>query len=186
MRRRVHLLGPYAQFHEGPIEVEARTVWDAVEAVTSQIKGFLPDIHTGRKKISVPGYDTIEKLRGPSDDEDIYIMPAMTFGKEGGVIETILGVTLVVVSFFLGGPQISMLAMTLFSAGMLLSTGGLMQMLTPQPQLNTGNEDRVRSKYLPSTQNTVKIGTPIPILYGRYRVGGHILSLNIDARDTGL
>lgn len=181
MRRRVHLLGPFARFHDGPIEVEAHTVWDAVEAVTSQVKGFLPDPIRGRRKIQVPGYETVEKLKGRSDDVDIYIMPALTFAKEGGIIQTIIGAALIVV-----GLLVPPLAAFLIPAGIAMVAGGLLQMLTPQPQLNGANEDVVRSKYLPSTQNTVRIGTPIPLLYGRFRVGGHILSLNIDSRDTGL
>ena len=186
MRRRVHLLGPFKAFHDGPIEVVADTIWDAVEAVTSQVQGFLPDAINGRKRIQVAGYETIEKLKGPSTDADIYIMPALTFGKEGGIIQTIIGVTLIVVAFFVGGPELAgITAKILFSAGMMLAGAGIMQMITPQPQLSVGNEEQIRSKYLPSTQNTVKIGTPIPILYGRYRCGGHIMSLNIDAKDIG-
>lgn len=186
MRRRVHLVGAFRGFHNGPIEIEADTVWDAVEGVTMQVAGFKPDL-SGRKTIQVVGFDTIERLKAWDDTTtDIYIMPALTFGKRGGLIQTIIGVTLIVVGFVLSFTPLAPLSPFLINAGIAMTIGGIMQMLTPQPQLSVNNEDQVRSKYLATNRNTVKIGTPIPLLYGRRRIGGHILSLNIDAVDTGL
>lgn len=176
MRRRVHLCGPFKTYHDGPIEVEASTVWDAVEAVTSQVKGFSPDPIRGRQRIQVVGFDTIESLRSESDVVDIYVMPAMTFGKNGGLVQTIIGVTLIVASFFIGGP--AWIANAVLMTGISMTVGGLIQLLTPQPKNNPQNQ----SKYLAVNQNTVQIGTPIPLLYGEYLVGGQILSLQIVAK----
>lgn len=183
MRRRVHLHGHFKAFHPGPIEIVANTVWDAVEAVVRQVPGFSPDPKTGKKRLQVLGYDTIEKLKGRSDDVDIHIMPALAFGKNDGLIQTIIGASLLIVAAFMGGtfwPAI------VASIGASLMAGGIMQMLSPQPQIGSDNADQVRSKYLNSTANTVKIGTTIALGYGRRRLGGQILSLNIDAVDTGL
>jgi predicted phage tail protein len=174
MRRRVHLHGTFKSFHDGPIEIDSENVWDAVEAVTTQLKGFQPTLAEGRKVIQVAGYDTIEKMKAPSQDEDIHVFPSMVFSKNGGVVQTIIGAALLVVGFLTANPYLIMM-------GTSLMIGGVVQMLSPQPQL-TGNERDVRSKYLGPAQNTVQIGTPIPILYGRRRVGGHILSMNIDAQ----
>lgn len=183
MLRRVHLHGSFKGFHDGPILIEASNIWDAVEAVTFQVQGFQPDCN-GRKVIKVVGYDLVDDMkRLDVTTEDIHIMPAMSFGKDGGLIQTIVGVTLIVAGFLLPtGPWTPYL----INAGIALALGGVMQMLSPQPQLSSGNEDSQRSKYLPSQQNTVAIGTTIPLLYGTYRVPGHILSLNIDATDTGI
>lgn len=183
LKRRVHLHGKFAAYHDGPIEIVAANVWDAVEAVTTQIRGFLPDPVGGRQTIQVAGFSTLEDLkRNDKTTEDIHIFPALIFGKDGGLIQTIIGVTLIVVGTFLPGPWSPYLIMT----GISMVVGGVMQMLSPQPQVSSGNEDAVRSKYLPSGQNTVAIGTPIPLLYGKFRIGGHIMSLNIDATDTGI
>lgn len=183
MRRRVHLHGAFKAFHKGPIEIVADTIWDAVEAVVCQVKGFAPDARTGKKRIQVVGYSTIESLKSHSDDEDIHIIPAMAFGKQDGLFQTIIGITLLVIAAFMGGtfwPAI------VASLGASLMAGGIMQMLSPQPQLGAENAEQERSKYLATNQNTVKIGTTIPLLYGRYRAYPHIMSLNIDAKDTGL
>lgn len=183
MRKRVHLHGPYAAFHDGPIEVEADTAWEAVEAVVTQLPGFKPNPMTGKKVIQVVGFDTMESLKSPTDVEELHIIPHLSFGKNGGVIQTIIGVALVITAIAMGGtfwPAI------IASIGISMTIGGVMQMLSPQPQLNSNNEDQERSKYLGSVANTVRIGTPIALLYGRYRAGGQILSFNIDSKDTGL
>lgn len=186
MLRRVHLHGPYAAFHDGPIEVFAATVWEAVEAVTRQLRGFAPD-HNGRKKIQVVGFPTIELLkRFDTWTHDIHITPPLMFGKDMGFIQTIIGTALVVASFFVPGGPASPWGAAMMMTGIGMMVGGVMQMLSPQPQLNAGNEAQERSKYLPSSQNTVAIGTPIPLLYGTFRCGGHILSLNIDSTDVGI
>lgn len=184
MRRRIHLHGTFAGFHDGPIEIIADTVWEAVEAMTRQIPGFQPDAIQGRKIIQVVGYDTVDALKTyDQTTEDIHVLPALVFGKNGGLIQTIIGVTLIVASILIpAGPWTPYI----LSAGISFTIGGVMQMISPQPQLNAGTEDEVRSKYLSSSVNTVAIGTTVPLLYGLHRVGGHILSMNIDSTDTGL
>jgi predicted phage tail protein len=184
MRKRVHLHGAFAAFHDGPIEVVAATVWEAIELVTRQLPGFKPDLD-GRKRVQVAGFYSLESLRAPTNEEDIHVFPALTFAKRQGVIQTIIGVVLIITAIaiapmdeFTGGT----LSLKLFMMGLSLVIGGVMQMLYPVPKPESPEK---RSKYLPSTQNTVKIGTPIPLLYGEYRCGGHIMSLNIDAKDVG-
>ena len=48
------------------------------------------------------------------------------------------------------------------------------------------NQDPEASKYLGADQNTVKIGTRIPLLYGKHQAFGHYLSFNVDAKDISL
>jgi predicted phage tail protein len=182
MRRIVHLHGPLKAIHPEPIEVFAATVWDAVEAVTTQLKGFAPNARTGRRRIQVVGFSTIESLRQATDVVDIHILPSLSFGKRG-LIQTIIGAALIVTAIFMGGVFWPAL---IASAGISMLAGGLMQMLSPVPQIGSDNADQQRSKYLNNSTNTVRIGTTIPLGYGRYRCGGQILSLNIDAKDTGL
>lgn len=177
MFRRIHLHGLYKDFHDGPITVFATTVWEAIEAVTHQLPGFAPDLQ-GPKILQVVGFQTLESLKSPTDVVDLHFMPHMSFGKEAGLIEVVVGLTLIVIAAFMGGvfwPAI------VASAGVSMVVGGLTQMLTPQPKAKSNPE---ASKYLASTQNTVKIGTPIAILYGMYRLGGQLLSLQINSKNT--
>lgn len=184
MRRRVHLHGPLKAMHPDPIEVEADTVWEAIEAITTQLEGFKPDPKLGRKRIQVINFPTIESLKKRTDVEDIHVIPCLSFGKRG-LVQTIIGAALIVVGMFVPIP-IPGLNAAIVSAGISMIAGGLMQMLSPVPQIGSDNADQQRSKYLNNSANTVRINTTIPLGYGRYRCGGHIMSLNIDAKDTGL
>ena len=183
-RVRVHLHGPFAEFHPGPIEVVCDTAWGAIELVVNQLKGFIPDIH-GRKRCQAVGFTTLERLKAAIDVDDIHIMPAMTFGKTGGIVQTIIGAVLFVVgAVLMFVPGMQGFGMNLMMMGASMMIGGIIQMLSPQPQVGTDNQ--IRSKYLPGGGNTVAIGTPIPLLYGMFRCSGQILSLNVDSQDMGL
>lgn len=193
MRRRIHLVGAYAGFHEGPIEVEGATPWDAIEAVTSQLSGFRPDPVAGRKVIQVLGFDSMEALKSAARETvDLYVSPPLMFGKNNGLVQVLIGAALIAVSFIPGiGMGVTLglggkltLGAAFAGAGISMVIGGVIQMISPQPQLSGRNEEEARSKYLSGIQNTVAIGTPIPILYGRRKAGGHLLSLNIDATST--
>ena len=181
MLRKIHLHGKFAAYHDGPITIEADTPWDAIEAVTRQLEGFKPDPINGRQRIQAAGYNSVEDLKSANDNnEDIHIIPAITFGKKAGLIQTIIGATLIVIGLALGGTFWPAIFIT---AGITMMLGGLVQMLTPQPKLNTGDTQQQRSKYLPPVSNTTRIGTHIPLLYGERRVAGQILSINIDSRN---
>lgn len=157
------------------------TIAEAVECVTNQLPGFQPTALGGRKELQIADCNSLAVLHAPSDMEDIHVFPAMAFGKNGGILKTILGVALIIVAIgvsFIPGAQT--IAFNIGMAGLGLVIGGLTQLLTPQPSTSATH----RSQYLANNQNTVAIGTPIPILYGRRRVYGQILSLEISSQDT--
>lgn len=187
MLRRVHLVGSFAGAYDGPVEVHASTAWEAVEAVVNQLGCFRPDA-MGRKVVQLLGFDTIEDLKSALNDVvDLYLAPSLTFGKNGGLVQTVIGVALITAAFFIPGSWVLWkvgVAAIVGTMGIGMVVGGLMQMLTPQPKLGGQGEEEARSKYLGGIQNTTTIGTTIPLLYGRRRIGGHILSLNIDAKAT--
>jgi predicted phage tail protein len=179
MRRKVFLHGPYKAYHNGPIEIDAYTPWEAIEAVVSQLKGFLP-LGGKRQQIQCAGYKTVAELKTPDDREELHIFPPMNFGKQNGVLQTIIGVTLLVLAVVTAfTPGLEFMSDFLLMAGLSMTAGGLMALLTPQPK---AGEPEARSKYLPTTGNTVAIGTPIALLYGKFRCGGQIMSLAVDAK----
>lgn len=183
MRRRIHLHGALKEIHPEPIEVDTATVAEAIELITRQLPGFAPNALDGRKEIQVAGFNTHESLFAPTEVTDLHFFPPLVFGKNGGLLKTIIGFALVVVSFFIP-PAAAILSMliapVIFSIGVSLVIGGLAQLLSPQPHDTLEN----RSKYLANNQNTVRIGTPVGILYGKRRVAGQILSLNVQSQDA--
>jgi predicted phage tail protein len=180
LRVKVVLHGYFAAFHEGPIEMVGHTVAEIVEGVTRQLVGFQPDPVRGRHRIKIVGYETEESLHTPieSDVEFIHIVPQLSGGKKGGLLQILLGVALVGVGLLLGGTMIGSL---LVKVGALMLLGGLTQLLAPKPETDKSGDGTKRSSYLGAPKNTVAIGTRIPILYGRRRVYGHFLSFDINA-----
>jgi len=65
-----------------------------------------------------------------------------------------------------------------------MAAGGIMQLISPAPKQDSTDPDA--SKYIGAPGNTTKIGTRIPILYGRRKIFGQILSLDIEAKDVPL
>lgn len=174
MKVKVFLHGYFAKFHEGPIEVVASTVAEAIALVTPQLPGFRPNAVHGRHRISVVGCDKVEDLYRPAKDGEIHLIPQFAGGKKGGFLQILLGVALVAVGWFAG-------IGFLVQAGALAFLGGVAQMLSPAPD----SEDGKKSHYLGASENTVQIGTRIPILYGEDLVAGHYLSFDTDAIRTG-
>lgn len=179
MRVKVHLHGYLSEFANGPVEVMADTIAEAVEAVTRLLPSFRPNAVRGRHRIKVVGADVLEDLYKPLDKEEIHIVPQFCGGKEGGFFQMLLGVALVGVGLLLGAG--GMVGGLLIKVGAMMFLGGLAQLLAPQPE---DNDDEKKNRYLGAPKNTVKIGTRVPILYGQTQVYGHYLSFDIDAIDV--
>lgn len=173
MKVKVYLHGYLSSFHQGPIEVVADTVADAVTLVTRTLPGFKPNAYQGRHRISVVGCETYEDLYTSPKDGEVHLIPQFAGGKKGGFVQILIGAALVAVGFVTGMPW-------LIQAGAMMFLGGVAQFLMPSPD----GEDEKKSRYLGASGNTVEIGTRIPILYGEDLVHGHYLSFNTDAIET--
>lgn len=173
----VVLHGPFRNFHDGPIQIQAGSAFEAIEAVTLQLKGFAPTA-AGMKVARCVGYETIEDLKKPlANGETLHLVPELFLSsREGkGWTQTIIGATLIVAAIFMGG---TFWPAVVASLGASLMIGGLMTILMPVPRPEADDD---QNRYLGSPPNTVGIQTRIPILYGTDLVQGHILSSDIDA-----
>lgn len=75
----------------------------------------------------------------------------------------------------------------LFSMGMSLALGGVAQLLAPK--VKAENKEAVENKpsyIFNGAVNTVAQGNPVPILYGRMRVGSQVVSAGITSNDIPL
>lgn len=174
MKVAVHLHGYFKDFHDGPLMVEASTIAHAIEIVTRQLKGFLPNAVQGRHRISVANC-SYKDLWDPLEREEIHLTPQIAYSKQGGFLQILIGIVLVGVGLLTGQPW-------LIKIGALVALGGLAQLLSPQPEEDQG--DNRKSRYLGAPKNTVGIGTRIPILYGTHKVYGHWLAFDVDAKDV--
>lgn len=103
--------------------------------------------------------------------------------KRGGILQTIVGVVMIVAGIFLlatpfGAP--------LIAAGIGMVAGGVVQMLSPQAKgLKTSAAPENQPSYaFGSAKNTTASGNPVPMCYGDRRWGGAIISAGIYAEDA--
>ncbi|MDE9494529.1 tail assembly protein [Xenorhabdus bovienii] len=97
-------------------------------------------------------------------------------GKIMSVIQVVVGVVLMVASFWLGpaGPAT-------FIAGASMLASGVIGLLSKQPRPYTGGADnRKNSTYFDGPQNTIEQGAPVSLIYGEeVLVGSQLISLKL-------
>ncbi|QBX68722.1 tail assembly protein [Serratia quinivorans] len=133
---------------------------------------------------------TKDDLSFPSNGADIRIAPVVIGSKKSGVFQTILGAVLVVVGVVVGilagwtGVG-GFAASGLISSGVGMMLGGVMQMLSPMQGglASRQDPDNKPSYAFGGPVNTIAQGNPVPIDYGRPRIGGAIISAGIYAED---
>lgn len=182
MLRRIHLHGSLKSIHPEPIEIRAETVADALKAITSQLPGFQGNAIEGPKRIKVVGFDTLESLIVPTEVVDLHLFPQLNGGKSGGFFQILIGAVLIAASFI---PGLNAFAPILLKVGIMMVLGGILQLFNTPKRDNKDSPEK-KSHYLGTPKNTVEIGTRIPILCGEDKIGGHYLSFQIDAIDTGV
>jgi predicted phage tail protein len=131
-------------------------------------------IFRNRKNVGEDGF-------GMNGAREIRIVPAIAGAKRAGVLQTVLGVVLIIASLFVAlGSQAAILA-----AGVGTTAGGVIQMLSPQASglRLSGSPDNLPSYAFGSAKNTTASGNPVPICIGYRRWGGAIISASIYAED---
>lgn len=206
MLRKIVLHGKLKKLYPGELAFACSTVEEAISALCRTTKGaFNPRPGQGKHRVVVKNHDTIDTLVQPlqDDEQELHLFPALAGGKNSGGIQIIIGAIIVVAAIILaiptGGGSLALgtsvlggmtTAGGLMFAGLSMMAMGVLAMMSQAPKMDTpsmsyeNNPDA--SKYLGAPRNTTRSGTRIPILYGRHKVSGHILSLNIDAKDVAV
>ncbi|MBW0450835.1 tail assembly protein [Paraburkholderia phenoliruptrix] len=159
---------------------------EAMRALCTQVAGFEKflmnakdngltfAVFNGRRNLGE------KELGYPVGDDEIRIAPVLVGSKKAGLFQTILGAALIVVgvltSAYGGG--------SLIGLGASLALGGVMQMLSPQTAGLAGTgPDNGTSYYFNGPVNSSAQGEPVPLVYGRMRVGSKVISAGIYAQD---
>lgn len=178
----VLLYGRLRQFGRS-FRLSVRSPAEAIKALCVQIPGFERFISNAKSQgmefAVFRGNKSLgENELGFSGSGDIRIAPIVTGSKRGGLIQTIIGAVLIAVSFI---PGFQVLA----APGIALVAGGVIQMLSPQAGgLKTSAAPENTPGYaFGSAKNTTASGNPVPLCYGKRRVGGAIISAAIYAED---
>jgi predicted phage tail protein len=153
---------------------------EAVRALCIVIPGFEKHLQESTCKYTIfIGKENApaETYGHPSGKNDIRIAPIPAGSKRAGLLNVVLGVALVAVGFFTFGATTTA-GMAMIAAGVAMAASGAITMLSPQPgNQGPGDGPNNRPSYgLNSPVNTTAQGNCVPVLYGRARVGGAIIS----------
>ena len=182
MLRRIRIYGRLAKFiGHRVLEADVATAAEAVRFLIAnwpELEQHMADQHY---RVSVGGYDLTEDgLHDPAGLQEIKIVPVMAGA--GAVGRIIAGAVLVAVGLFV--PGIGALGVQLIvGVGASLIIGGVAQLLTPVPTMNTGKDsekDPRKSYSFSGIQQTSRQGVPVPIVYGETLVGSVVISAGID------
>ncbi|EAB4306112.1 tail assembly protein [Salmonella enterica] len=145
---------------------------------TSKARGLTYAVMVGKRNISESDLDF------PNAGQEIRIVPVIMGSKRSGILQTILGAALVAVSIWIPGGSIAASNM-MFAAGASMALGGIAQMLSPQPGglASKQDADNKASYAFGGVTNTTAQGNPVPLAYGKRRIGGAIISAGIYVED---
>uniref|UniRef100_A0A6M3K8Q0 Putative tail protein n=1 Tax=viral metagenome TaxID=1070528 RepID=A0A6M3K8Q0_9ZZZZ len=118
-----------------------------------------------------------------TENDEIIIVPSL----EGGILEIILGVALMVASIWV--PPLAVFSTTLkaivFFTGLALSMGGLSNLLfapnLPSMPSIRGGGNQTQTYNWSGIKSAARQDIPVPVLYGTHDVGGNVISLFTEA-----
>lgn len=167
--------------------LDSGQTWEAFKALRATLEGFKEEIQRldrlgmlfaifrNRKNVG-------ESEFGLGGASEVRIVPIIGGSKKGGLIQTILGVVMIVAGTFLSATPFGA---PLIGAGIGLVAGGVIQMLSPQASglKQSASPENAPSYAFGSAKNTTASGNPVPICIGERRWGGMIISASIYAED---
>ncbi|EMQ2224066.1 TPA: tail assembly protein [Citrobacter freundii] len=150
---------------------------------TSNTRGMTFAVFVDKKNV------TKDDLDFPNGGRTIRIVPVIMGSKRAGVLQTILGAVLVVVGVL--GSTIGQAwgggvwGPAAWKIGAAMMVGGVAQMLSPQPGglSRKQDADNKASYAFGGVTNTTAQGNPVPLGYGKRRIGGAIISAGIYVED---
>lgn len=160
---------------------------EAIRALSVQVPGFkkyLIDakndgltfaVFIGKRNIGE------NSINDPAGEDEIRIAPIIQGSKRGGVLQTIIGVVLIVISYVF-----PVTAPFLLQPGIAMVIGGVVQMLSPQPKGmgSKDSPDNQPSYSMNGAVNTQAQGNPVPLCYGGpLIIGSALISGGIYAED---
>ncbi|WP_314153577.1 tail assembly protein [Rouxiella badensis] len=174
-----------------------RTTKEAMRALCCTLKGFENYMKSSRfRGLTYAVYvnkNNIgeDDLEYPNVGREIRIVPVIIGSKRAGALQTILGAVLVVVGAIgaftpigqaFGGAAWGPYMM---QAGGALLAGGIIQMISPQASGLSSKQDadNQASYAFGGVTNTAAQGYPVPLAYGKRRIGGAIISAGIYVED---
>lgn len=203
---KITLMGELGEKFGTEFNLQVKDVSEAMRALQANLKGFKEHLvknnrlyHVLVDNVSVTDkdYTDLDSLDAKDMDslkhiaeiqgQEMTIIPVMAgAGKNAGFIfGAILVIVGVIVGYVFGWTGVgAVVGKYMIQIGVAMMIGGVIQMLSPQPNVptrpeTTGADDP--GKFFTGTINTYSQGHPVPVCYGKLRVGCAIVSLGKDS-----
>ena len=193
MLKTIKLYGVLGKKFGKEFHLAVESTREAVKALPVQVPGFEQFMLTAHEQgLAFAVFQNDENISEDQIDFEtgakvIKIVPKVIgAGGNNGVLQTILGVVLIVVGVFYDwSGTTSMYGAAMVGAGIGMVVGGVAQMLMPKADAQDQNQDGNRAnKGFGGAATTIAQGNPVPILYGQREVGGFIVNAGQFAVDT--
>lgn len=185
MLKTIKLYGILGKKFGKQFKLDVANTREAIRALSAQIPGFEKFmLHAHEQGLAFAIFQDHcniikSELDMRSDAAVIKIIPRVigAGGDNGGVLNIILGVVLIVVGYFTFGATTAQGA-ALIGAGIGMAIGGVAQMLMPKPDgIDDQNQDGNKANFgFGGAVTTVAQGNPLPVLRGLREIGGFINS----------
>ncbi|WP_394207391.1 tail assembly protein [Pseudomonas putida] len=184
IRTTVEMSGPLGKRFPGErqYQLDTGSTNEVFSALRATLDGFAEEI----KRLDALGMRFAIYRNGKNIGEDelgrggtrrLRIVPVIAGSKRAGLLQTIVGIALLIAGPFTGGAT--------YGPGIALVAGGVIQMLSPQAKglSQSAAPENLPSYAFGSAKNTTASGNPVPICIGHRRWGGAIISASIEAQD---
>ena len=167
---------------------------EAVRALTVQIPGLRQALESGmfrvrwgKKDLKQESLET-DLFEQAVEGSVLHIVPVTSGASKSPVVNIIVGVALIGVSWWMGGAagwgylgaKGFVGATLMFQIGASLLFTGLSGALSRPPELKADTEDKNTSSSFSSLQNSYAVGKPVPLAYGTVMAGSHIISQGLE------
>lgn len=174
---------------------------EAIQALDANYPGFARDVAGAESKglrfaVFKNGQNIGEQDLGRGGARELRFVPVVHGSKRGGMLQTVMGIALVVAaSYFTGGlaaggagllgAGAGSFATATAAFGLSMIAQGVIGALSPQAKglSQSAAPENQPSYAFGSASNTTASGNPVPICIGERRWGGAIISVSIEAQD---
>ena len=184
---------------QGRFELDVATPAEAIRALCANFPGlqkWIVDseqdgvgfkVKVGKESIKE---DNLEELHYPWSERDVFSITPVLTGAGRGWGKVIVGALLIGAAIMFPGASWSLggfkaaagysgFQAAVGQIGIAITLMGVAEMLSPVPKM-PDDPEQLQSFSFSGVVNTSKIGTPVPIAYGRLFVGSSVISSGLD------
>ncbi|MBB4120684.1 tail assembly protein [Martelella radicis] len=198
MKRTIHLHGDLARKFAPVYQLDVASAGEAGQALAAVVPGFR-QYAADRNFRVLRGDPETGMALGPDDldfqlgDADLHIVPVIAGAGNRGLGKIIAGVFLIGAAFMFPGAITgigiggSTIGGAMKGLGVALAMGGLGQMLSPAPKINSNNGEDQSSYLFSGGANVTTEGGPVPLVYGRgFRVKPVLIAAGLSTEDVAI